>query len=330
MFTDRIKLKLKAGKGGNGAVAWRREKYIPKGGPSGGNGGKGGSIIIKTDPSIRSLDHFRNRRQISAENGQQGSANLRQGRQGEDLILKIPPGTLLRDATTGTLLYDFTKKDEELTLCEGGKGGLGNHFFKNSRNRAPTKSTPGKLGQLKEIELELKLIADVGFVGLPSAGKSTLLSTLANIEVKTGAYPFTTLSPNLSMIEFDDYSRVYFADIPGLIANAHKGKGLGHEFLRHVERTNTLVFILDLSFERDPKEDLATLRNELGSYSPKLLEKPYIIALNKIDLLDATLNPEELFPNETIFCISALNGEGLPPLLEEIKTVAQRDGKRFY
>ena len=328
MFTDRIKLKLKAGKGGNGAVAWRREKYVPKGGPSGGNGGRGGDVIVKTDPTVRSLDHFRNRRQIAAQNGEQGGVNLRQGKQGEDLIIKIPPGTLLRDLETGTLLYDFTEAGEELLLCEGGRGGIGNNFFKNSRNRAPSKATPGKIGQLKEVELELKLIADVGFVGLPSAGKSTLLSSLANIDVKTGAYPFTTLSPNLSMIEFDDYSRVYFADIPGLINGASKGKGLGHEFLRHVERTNTLVFILDLSPENDPKEDLKTLREELGSYSKALLDKPYIIALNKIDLLETP--PVNLFPNENVHYISAYTGENLPELLEAVKTLSQRDGKRFY
>ncbi len=330
MFTDRVKLKLKAGKGGNGVVAWRREKYIAKGGPSGGNGGRGGSIIFQADPSLHSLDHFRNRRQIGAENGIQGSANLRQGRQGHDLILKVPCGTLLRDTTTGTLLYDFTEKDEELPLCEGGKGGLGNNFFKNSRNRAPNKATPGKPGQTIEVELELKLIADIGFVGMPSAGKSTLLSSLAHIDVKTGAYPFTTLTPNLSMIEFEDYSRLYFADIPGLIADAHKGKGLGHEFLRHVERTNTLIFILDLSPERDPKEDLAVLRNELASYAQSLTEKPYLIVLNKIDLIEDPTEVKQLFPNEKVYCISALKKTGLQELLKGIKEVAQQDGKRYY
>lgn len=335
MFTDSVKLKLTAGKGGNGVVAWRREKYIPKGGPYGGNGGKGGSIIIESDPQIYSLDTFRNRRLINGENGSSGRTNNQQGRTGKDLILKVPCGTLIRDGEGGELLYDLTEPGETFHLCEGGNGGKGNSFFKTPTNQAPTKYTVGKPGETKTIELELKLIADVGFLGFPNAGKSTLLSKLAVIDVKIGAYPFTTLKPNLSFIEFDDFSKIYLADIPGIIPDAHMDKGLGLSFLKHVERSSTLIYIIDISGEegRDPYEDFLTLRSEAGGYSSDILDKPFLVALNKIDKgneksLDS-FKEKYPFPKETLFEISALEEKGLSPFISKMRTLAQANGKKY-
>lgn len=311
MFTDTVKLTLRAGRGGNGVVAWRREKYIPKGGPYGGNGGRGGSIILEVDPEVYSLDYYRNRRLLKAENGKDGSSNRRQGAQGKNLTLRVPCGTLVKDSTTGEILHDLTEPGQTLPICDGGKGGIGNAFFKTPTNQAPNKSTPGKMGHEMGLELELKLIADVGFVGLPNAGKSTLMKALSGAQVKTAAYPFTTLSPNLGFVQYDDYSRVYLADIPGIIRGAHANKGLGHAFLKHIERNKALVFVLDAS--DDPERDLQILRDELAAYSPETLEKPSLIILNKIDLAE----PE--FEHEHI-AISALDGEGLPQMLESLKT----------
>lgn len=329
MFTDRVRLKLIAGKGGNGIVAWRREKYIPKGGPCGGNGGPGGSIILKSSHSLFSLDPFRNRRQIIAESGAQGGPNQRQGRKGHDLIVDVPCGTLVKDIETDAILFDFTQPDQEYKICHGGKGGLGNTFFKSPTNRAPAKCTPGKEGEAKSIDLELKLIADVGFVGFPSAGKSTLLSALSHVPLKTGAYPFTTLTPNLCMIRFDDFSQMAIADIPGIIENAHKNKGLGLEFLRHIERTSVLLFLIDIADPvQSPFEAYEILRRELEAHSPKLLDKPSLIALNKIDAVeDPTLIDEfcKKYKDSTIFPISALNDEGLSELLSALRSITQKE-----
>lgn len=336
MFTDSVKIKLSAGKGGNGTIAWRREKYIPKGGPYGGNGGSGGSVIIKADPEIYSLDEFRNRRQMRAENGLPGESNNRHGRNGKDLVLKVPCGTLVKDHVTGGLLYDLTEPGEEFLLCTGGRGGKGNTFFKTSTNQAPAKATPGKDGEINDIELELKLIADVGFMGFPNAGKSTLLSKLTAIEVKTGAYPFTTLKPNLSFIEFDDFSRIYLADIPGIIPDAHNDRGLGLSFLKHVERTSTLIYIIDVSGEegRDPFEDFQILRKEAESYSPAILEKPFLVALNKTDKGAegnvASFKERYPYDSSTLFEISALEEKGLPPFIEQMRNLAQADNKKYH
>ncbi|MCB1107725.1 MAG: GTPase ObgE [Chlamydiia bacterium] len=335
MFTDLVKLKLRAGKGGNGIVAYRREKYIPKGGPYGGNGGCGGSVVIQSDPQVFSLDHFRNRRLIYAEDGGSGGTNNKQGKKGADLVLKVPCGTLLRDPETGGLLYDFTEAGETFELCVGGKGGKGNTFFKSPTNQAPSKCTPGLPGEIKDVELELRLIADVGFIGFPNAGKSTLLSKLAAIEVKTGAYPFTTLKPNLSFIEFDDFSRIYLADIPGIIPDAHADRGLGLSFLKHVERSSTLIYIIDISGEegRDPYEDFLTLRKEGEAYSSEILKKPFLVALNKIDKGDEThlthFKEKYPFPKETLFEISALEEKGIASLTKKIRLLAQADGKKY-
>jgi len=336
MFTDLIRLKLRAGKGGNGVVAWCREKFLPKGGPSGGNGGPGGSVYLETDPNISSLDAFRNKKQLFAEDGGAGASNSRNGKRGQDLVIKIPCGTIVKDLNTQAILHDFSREQEKILVCQGGKGGLGNVFFKTPSNQAPNKCTPGKAGQEITLELELKLIADVGFVGLPNAGKSTLLNTLASTEVKTAAYPFTTLQPNLSYLEFDDYSRIYLADIPGIIKNAHLNKGLGLSFLRHIERTSVLVFVIDSSAEEreNPFEDFLTLRDELNKYSEDLLKKPFIVALNKADKEESkesleTFKKQYPFDISTLFTISSKTGEGISAFKKALRELAQRDGKKY-
>ncbi|MCH9631560.1 MAG: GTPase Obg [Chlamydiia bacterium] len=334
MFKDLVTLKLSAGKGGNGAVAWRREKYLPKGGPTGGNGGPGGSIYLESCPDLYSLDMFRNKKFIIAKTGGAGGPNQRNGRKGETLHVKIPCGTIVRDPKTRAIIHDFGHEKEQLLLCEGGKGGLGNAFFKTSRNRAPNRCTPGKDGEEIEIELELKLIADVGFVGFPNAGKSTLLNTLSSTAVKTADYPFTTLRPNLSFIEFDDYSRVYIADIPGIIKGAHENKGLGFSFLKHIERTSVLIYVVDVSTEirDDPLNDFLTLRKELENYNKDLLDKPFVVALNKIDKDDLALNEfKDKYPYdlETIYPISAATKEGIDTFTKAVKKIAQKDKIRY-
>lgn len=331
MFVDSVTVTLRAGKGGNGVVAWRREKFIPKGGPSGGDGGKGGTIHFQTDTHIPSLEQLRNRRLICAENGQSGAGALKKGRNGQDLIIKIPPGTLVKDAHTGEVLHDFTDTDQEWTVCRGGKGGKGNACFKSPTNQAPIQFTLGQEGETKEIELELKLIADVGFIGMPNAGKSTLLSKLSRIRVKIGAYPFTTLYPNLSFIQFEDLSRIFIADIPGIIQDAHLNRGLGLSFLKHIERSSVLVFLIDLSGieGRDPFDDFCLLQNELRAYNPEMLNKPFLTVLNKMDCEEAQeqlTRFKELYPHapETLFPISALSGEGITPLIQAMRDSVHR------
>lgn len=330
MFTDRVVLDFAAGKGGNGVVSWRREKFIPKGGPDGGNGGRGGSIILQADSQVFSLEWFRNRRSLKAENGMPGASNSRQGRAGKTLILKVPCGTLVKDIATGKVLYDFTKDKEEWEICTGGKGGRGNETFKTPTNQAPNFCTEGKEGTACQVEFELKLIADVGLVGFPNAGKSTLINALAHVKVKIAPYPFTTLKPNIGFIETADYSRIFIADIPGIIEGAHLNKGLGFEFLRHIERTKLLIFVLDASGidGRSAVDDYKVLLNEIKTYNPEMLERPYLVALNKMDTEEAKEHAEafkEAFPlkENTLFEISAQEGTGLKNLREAIETVAK-------
>lgn len=326
MFVDRVIIQLKAGKGGNGVVAWRREKFIPKGGPSGGNGGDGASVILQADHDTYSLEDYRNRRILNAENGAQGAGGQKQGKRGRNLILKVPIGTLLKDASTGTLLYDFTVDKETFIVCQGGKGGKGNCHFKSARNRTPNQATPGIEGEENEVELELKIIADVGLVGFPNAGKSTFLTRVTHVPVKIAPYPFTTLRPNLGFIGCEYGQRILLADIPGIIAGASQNKGLGLEFLRHIERTELLLFLLDASGseERDPSKDYQTLREEISAYNPQLLEKPFFVALNKIDVEGAQEQVDSFkksfkgdFAN--LFEVSAQKGEGISHLVECLK-----------
>lgn len=336
MFVDSVTLQLFAGKGGNGVIAWRREKYIPKGGPAGGDGGNGGSIILEADPQVHSLEDYRNRTIIKAQNGQPGASNNCKGKNGSDLVLKIPLGTLVKDIATQEILYDFTEPGQRWKICAGGKGGKGNTHFKTSTHQAPYVCTEGTPGEHCEIELELKLIADVGFVGMPNAGKSTLISELAHIQVKIAPYPFTTLRPNLGIVRFDDFSRILIADIPGIIQDAHEDRGLGLSFLRHIERTSTLVYLIELApyQERDPFEEFLMLRKELEAYNPEMLEKPFLVALNKIDLEGARELADAFcarypFDPSTLFEISAKEKIGIDAFLNALRLLAQRETIRY-
>ncbi|MBS3903914.1 MAG: GTPase ObgE [Simkania sp.] len=337
MFLDSTVVTFSAGKGGNGVVTWRREKFIPKGGPTGGNGGRGGSVYLRTDPGLFSLEAFRNKRLINAKSGNDGGSNLKQGKNGEDLIVLIPCGTLIKDLKTNEILFDCSEPNQTFLLCQGGRGGKGNHCFKSPTHQAPNICTPGADGELKEIQLELKLIADVGLLGMPNAGKSTLLSKLTNTRVKIGAYPFTTLSPNLSFVQFEDFSRVLIADIPGIISGAHIDRGLGLSFLKHIERTSVLIYLIDVSLAdgSNPIESYSILRNELTAYRPELLEKPFLIALNKVDEEGAkegikTFREAYKGDPSMIFEISAQDGAGVGTLLEAMRSIAQASDKRFF
>ena len=326
MFTDSVTVTVRAGKGGNGVVAWRREKFIPKGGPVGGNGGQGGSIILKTNENILSLEGFRNRRLINAENGISGGGNLQRGRNGKDLILQIPCDTIDKNKKTQEILGDFTDKNQEYVVCTGGKGGKGNACFKSPTNQAPNICTPGHEGEIHEVQLELKLVADIGFIGMPNAGKSTLLKQITHCHVKIGAYPFTTLYPNLSYIQFEDFSRILIADIPGIIEGAHLNRGLGLSFLKHIERSSVLIYLIDVSGieEKDPFKDFQILLNEITAYRKELLDKPFLVVLNKIDCETAMENLERFkqkypYPKTTLFPISAMHREGIEPLLKAMQ-----------
>ncbi len=336
MFIDKVQLRLHAGKGGNGIVAWRRLRYLPKGGPAGGDGGKGGSIILEATKDLYSLESFRHSRIIQAEHGEDGGAKGHQGKKGETLILKLPVGTQVRDVSTGELIIDFTQHKQRLEICKGGIAGFGNVHFKSPTNRSPYECTSGELGTSIEVEFELKLIADVGFVGLPNAGKSTLFSALTPYLVKIADYPFTTLKPNLSFIEFEDYTRLFIADIPGIIEGAHQGRGLGLAFLKHIERSSLLVFVLDAAPvvpERSPIEDYLLLQNELSLHDPALLEKPMFVILNKTDLPNAQEHItafEKRFPKlqDRIFPLSAAHKEGLDGFIQALYRVCQHKLKQ--
>ncbi len=328
-YIDKIILTISAGRGGNGRVAWIRSRFLPKGGPSGGNGGRGGSVLIEVSKDLHSLDHFRHTRIVKAENGGDGGTSHCQGKKGQDKTIKVPCGTLIKNLETGEIIKDLVTDKEIFQICTGGKGGLGNDHFKTPTNRTPRTATPGAPGTLIKVELELKLIADVGFVGLPNAGKSTLLNALTATQVKIGDYPFTTLKPNLSYLQFDDYSRIFLADIPGIIKDAHIGRGLGLEFLKHIERTKVLVFVIDLAkeHETDPLHDLNLLREELELHNPTLLDKPFIVALNKSDLPESEEHLKQFlkhypFDKKTIFPISALQKQNLGPFVAAMRNIA--------
>ena len=282
MFIDQAEIEFKSGKGGNGMVHFRREKYVPRGGPDGGDGGRGGDVVLEVRQTLNTLAAFRFTTRFVAGDGKGGGSNNKYGKSAENLIIPVPPGTVIYDALSGNLVGDLTAPGQQLVVCKGGRGGRGNTHFKNSINQAPRTAENGEPGEEKHLRLELKLIADIGLVGVPNAGKSTLLSALTNAKPKIAPYPFTTLEPNLGVANLDEETTLVLADIPGLIEGAAQGAGLGHDFLRHVQRTRVLIHILD-GLADDPLADFDQINSELALFDPRLAEKPQIVALNKID-----------------------------------------------
>jgi GTP-binding protein len=283
MFIDEAKIHVMSGKGGNGIVHFRREKFIPRGGPDGGDGGRGGDVILQVKFTMNTLAYFQHKRKFQAENGKPGGGNNKTGRSGEDLIIYVPPGTVAIDDEIGQVLGDLTSVDEQLIVSCGGRGGRGNSRFASSRNQAPRVAEKGEPSQERELKLELRLIADIGIVGVPNAGKSTLLAAVTKASPKIASYPFTTLEPNLGVAILDDETSLVLADIPGLIEGAHMGVGLGHEFLRHIQRTKVLIHLLD-GLAEDPLLDYVQINSELALFDPQLENKPQIVAFNKIDI----------------------------------------------
>ena len=282
MFIDEAEIEIKSGKGGDGMVHFHREKFVPRGGPDGGDGGKGGDVILEVRASLNTLQAFRHINHYFAKDGKNGGPNNMSGKSADDLIVLVPPGTVLHDADTGEFISDLTHANERLILCKGGRGGRGSQHFATSRNQAPRTAEKGEPGEAKRLKLELKLIADIGLIGVPNAGKSTLLSALTNAKPKIAPYPFTTLEPNLGVADIDDDTSVVLADIPGLIEGASNGAGLGHDFLRHIQRTRVLIHLLD-GLSNDPVADYSQINSELALFDPNLAKKPQIVALNKID-----------------------------------------------
>lgn len=324
MFIDYVKIHLKAGNGGNGLVAYRREKYVPMGGPAGGDGGNGANIIMEVDEGLRTLMDFRFQSHFKAEHGENGMNSNKHGKSRDPLVLKVPPGTIVKNIETGEPLADLTTDGQRAVIAVGGRGGRGNSRFVSSRNTAPDFAENGEPGQEVDVVLELKLMADVGLVGFPSVGKSTLLSRVSRAEPKIASYPFTTIKPNLGVVNTKDGRSFVMADLPGLIEGASEGTGLGHQFLRHVERTKVLVHVIDIAETefRDAVEDYHTIKNEMELYNESLLERPEIIVLNKIELLSDNENVErfkkEVDTESKIFEISAVTGEGIDELLYAI------------
>jgi len=335
MFIDEAKIDVRAGNGGNGCLSFRREKFVPKGGPDGGNGGRGGNVYFHTVENLDTLMDFTGKHHWHAKNGADGSGNNKHGANGQDLIIPLPPGTLIYDDELNLLLKDLNKVGMKVCICRGGKGGKGNKAFATSTNQTPRITTPGKKGKERNIRLELKLIADVGLLGMPNAGKSTLISRCSAARPKIADYPFTTIEPVLGIVELSDFRRFVMADIPGLIEGAHNGTGLGFEFLKHIERTTILAHILDImpTDDSDPVENYHTLRSELEQYSKTLAEKTEIIVANKIDLDPDGEIVKDLRKKlkKTIYPISAVTGAGVKDLSEllwkktkEIKTTQRQ------
>lgn len=320
-FADESKFFVKAGDGGNGCVSFRREKFVPRGGPNGGDGGRGGSVYLVADKSLHSLIDFRYRSHFKAERGTNGMGSDKHGRSGRDCIVRVPLGSVIRDAETGTQLADLTEDGQRLLAAKGGRGGHGNNHFATSTNRAPRKSTPGTQGEERWLKIELKLLADVGLIGMPNAGKSTLLSRLSAANPKIASYPFTTLEPQLGVLHLKYTEPCIIADIPGLIEGAHQGVGLGHQFLRHIERTSILLHLVDVSAEA-PLEDYRVLERELSAYNDELLGRLHIILLNKIDLLEQEELEEQLSlfrkTGLPVLTISARDGDGIDALKQHL------------
>ncbi len=321
-FIDQALITVRAGRGGDGIVAFRREKYVPAGGPSGGDGGKGGHVLLQADENLQTLLDFKYKRSFIAENGKRGGPNRCTGSSGKDLLIKVPCGTEVKHLTTGILLGDLVQSGQILIVAFGGKGGHGNAHYLSNRNRAPEKCTEGFDGEEWSLQLELKLLAEVGIIGLPNAGKSTLISILSSARPKIADYPFTTLIPNLGVVRRPSGDGTVFADIPGLIAGAANGAGLGHEFLRHIERTKLLIHLLDAAAE-DPLKDFLVVQKELYEYGHGLIDRPRLLVLNKVELLNNQLEKElfSLIQQETsyeLILVSAAMGRGLDFLLDQV------------
>jgi len=324
MFYDETKVFLKAGNGGDGCMSFLRQKYMPNGGPNGGNGGKGGDLILQADENVADLRNYHFKKHWKAKNGEPGRGSDQNGKGGDTCILKVPMGTEVREIESGELICELLDHEQEVLLLEGGKGGRGNATFKSSINQTPRQFTEGKMGMEGEYKFTLKTIADIGLVGFPNAGKSTLLNVMSNASPKIDSYPFTTLVPTVGVIEYpDNFKTLTMADVPGLIEGAAENRGLGHRFLRHVERCKLLLFLLDLAAtdERNPCDDFEHLRKELVEYDPKLGEKPFVVVGNKIDEENAAQYVNEFqkrFPEIELFAISALLEDGLPHLKKKL------------
>ncbi len=319
MFIDKIEIHVQSGKGGDGIVHFRREKYVPFGGPDGGDGGKGGDVIFEVKETLNTFSNFRPNQRFKANDGDRAGGSNQTGRSADDLIIPVPPGTLVYNAETDALIGDLTEPDQRLLVCQGGRGGRGNARFATSRNKAPRIAERGEPFQEMNLRLELKLIADVGLVGVPNAGKSTLLSAVTNAKPKIAAYPFTTLQPNLGVVRLDYENSLILADIPGLIEGAHQGIGLGHDFLRHIQRTRVLIHLLD-GMAEDPLLDFAQINSELALFDPDLAEKPQIVVFNKMDLPEVAerwpaIQKELKKRGHTAFSISAVAQTGVRELM---------------
>jgi GTP-binding protein len=323
-FIDEVKIRVIAGDGGRGCVSFRREKFVPRGGPSGGNGGNGGDVIAVADPQLTTLLDLRYQKLYKAGRGQHGMGSDCHGHRGDDRIIKVPVGTIIRDAATGELIGDLQAAGERVIVATGGRGGKGNAHFVSSTNRSPRFAQPGEPGEERELDIELRLLADVGIIGLPNAGKSTLISVISSVRPKIADYPFTTLVPNLGVVGYDDKSFVV-ADIPGLIEGAHEGHGLGHKFLRHVTRTSLLIHLIDGSQINpdDPLKDWRTVNRELALFDPALAQKPQIVVINKIDLAEAREQAQAIAkelpqPYRPPYLISAATTEGIQALVQTV------------
>jgi len=328
-FIDEVIITVTSGNGGNGCVSFRREPFTPKGGPNGGDGGRGGNVIFSSTSRQRSLYQFRFKKQFNAQKGAHGRGKQQTGKTGKDLIIEIPPGTLVTDAQSEKILHDFDKTGEDFIVAKGGAGGRGNRWFKSSTNRSPRFAQPGESGQTATLKLELKLIADVGIIGLPNAGKSTLIDNISSAKPKIGDYPFTTLIPNLGTVQDGTGEPFVVADIPGLIEGAHKGSGLGIRFLKHIERTRMLIHLVDGSAidPDNPLKAYATVNHELAMHSESLANKKQLIVINKMDLpnaKDGAARFKAETKGSTVLCISAVSGEGIPDLISEIRVWLDR------
>lgn len=315
MFIDRVIVRVKAGTGGSGATSFRREKYVPMGGPDGGDGGRGGDVIVRGDRNLATLLDYTYRDSWEAQRGAHGEGSNRTGRSGDDVVLPVPPGTIIRDHATGAFIGEILEDGEELLVAKGGRGGRGNAAFASATHQAPREWEPGREGEERTVELELKLIADVGLVGSPNAGKSTLLSVISRATPKIADYPFTTLSPNLGVVQLSDHRTFVVADIPGIIEGASEGKGLGLQFLRHIERTRILAFLIPVDAD-DWQVEYDTLRREISAYSPALAAKPHCVVFSKMDLLGGDdVPPVDAAGSFGVFAVSAAARTGLEVLL---------------